>query len=335
MKKYNGLICEIADEFHILKGKEETEEVWKCRVIYSLLGRMGYASLWDTVDDLKSVSTVHFKRRIRTILEIYMEMYPEIKRFYGDESEDISNEIYNIFKDTGNIYCQPYEVSPAMPCISESSGIFFTRGLSLEQSQYISGIGSYLNTPLALIKTIKPKNMFQIQENTLSVQWKSLISNALWKPMPEELGLEYLRIKPPFTNGYWNSMPDLSGSPSLARTKRIENRIYYLYRKEESKLLVSQLPEWMTTDYNYRAISNSCLASAGCLPETLYHIDEEIVTIRINYLFPPPELNFLKLYSWPTSYVKLPHDFRRIFQRSVFWAVKNIFESIGYRFTEE
>lgn len=79
MKKYNGLICEIADEFHILKGKEETEEVWKCRVIYSLLGRMGYASLWDTVDDLKSVSTVHFKRRIRTILEIYMEMYPDEK----------------------------------------------------------------------------------------------------------------------------------------------------------------------------------------------------------------------------------------------------------------
>ena len=38
MKKYNGLLAEIAREFHIEQGKTESGERWKARIIYSLLG---------------------------------------------------------------------------------------------------------------------------------------------------------------------------------------------------------------------------------------------------------------------------------------------------------
>ena len=45
MKKYNGLLAEIAREFHIEQGEAESMERWKARIVYSLLGRMAYASL--------------------------------------------------------------------------------------------------------------------------------------------------------------------------------------------------------------------------------------------------------------------------------------------------
>ena len=47
------------------------------------------------------------------------------------------------------------------------------------------------------------------------------------------------------------------------------------------------------------------------------------------------ELNFIKLYSWPTSCIELPHDFNRIFAKDVFYAVKTALEPIGYQFVKE
>lgn len=101
MNQYNRLLGRIADEFHVFQGKTETEVAWKSRIIYSLLGRMGYASLWDIREDLQPVSVVHFKNRIESILESYLEMYPELRLFYPDDISELSNEIYNIFLCTG------------------------------------------------------------------------------------------------------------------------------------------------------------------------------------------------------------------------------------------
>ena len=38
MKKYNGLLAEIAREFHIEQGEAESMERWKARIVYSLPG---------------------------------------------------------------------------------------------------------------------------------------------------------------------------------------------------------------------------------------------------------------------------------------------------------
>ena len=51
MKKYNGLLAEIAREFHIEQGEAESMERWKARIVYSLLGRMAYASLYDHLEE--------------------------------------------------------------------------------------------------------------------------------------------------------------------------------------------------------------------------------------------------------------------------------------------
>ena len=51
MNKYYGLLYDISNEFHIEQGENESEENWKARTIYTLLGRMAYASLSDQLED--------------------------------------------------------------------------------------------------------------------------------------------------------------------------------------------------------------------------------------------------------------------------------------------
>lgn len=334
MKKYCGLISTIADEFHIPKGESEQEESWKARVVYSLLGRMGYASLWDIQEDLQPASIIYFKKRIRKLKESYLEMYPEIYQFYSDDAEELCNEIYDIFLSTGNVYHLPDRIVPAAEHISEAKGVFFMRGAPLDREQYLSGIGSY-SFDVEDTSLLQVKEMFQLQENTLTEQWEYLVSHAKWRPIAAEAKVEYHRTKPPFNYGYWSGIPDKTGEVSLARTGSSGKWNYYLYKIENERLMGSQLPEWMVREGNYRTVSNGYLFAKNVLPATSYHVDGKIVQVHINYLFPPAELNLVKLYSWPKSYVGLPHDFNRVFEPSVFYAIKDVFESIGYQFREE
>lgn len=334
MKKYCGLIGTIADEFHISKGAAEREESWKARVVYSLLGKMGYASLWDIQEDLQPASIIHFKKRIAKLTKSYLEMYPEIHQFYSDDTEELCNEIYHIFLSTGNVYHSPDRIVPAAECISEAGGVYFMRGVPLDREQYLSGIGSYF-FDVGDTSSLQVKEMYQLQESTLTEQWEYLISHAKWRPIVVETKVEYHRTKPPFNYGYWVDIPDKTGEISLARTGSFGNWTYYLYKIENERLMGSQLPEWMVAEGNYRTVSNGYLSAKNVLPATIYHIDGKIAQVHINYLFPPAELNLVKLYSWPKSYAGLPHDFNRIFELPVFYAIKNVLESIGYQFKEE
>ena len=60
------LIEKIGEDFHILRGDGEKELDYILRLIYSLLGQMGYASLWDVEEDDagKYVSITHYKHRM-------------------------------------------------------------------------------------------------------------------------------------------------------------------------------------------------------------------------------------------------------------------------------
>ena len=99
-------------------------------------------------------------------------------------------------------------------------------------------------------------------------------------------------------------------------------------------MMISQLPGWQTDGYKYRSVSVACLASRRTLPPTRFHVDEEIVELQIEYLFPPAELNAIKLYSWPKSYLSLPNDFKRTMSRDVFEEIRSQFEKLGYQFKE-
>lgn len=146
---------------------------------------------------------------------------------------------------------------------------------------------------------------------------------------------QYLRTVPPFNRGYWVDKPDTSGEISIARTGFPGGRIYYLYQTHGTKLQVSQLPGWQTENYNYRSLAVGNLYTRKVLPETVYSVDGELVTLKIGYLYPPAEMNLIKLYSWPLSYSGFPHDFNRTMNRDVFEELRYFFEQLGYSFKEE
>ena len=85
MNKYNSLLSKISQQFHILKGNNETELEWKSRIIYSICGIMAYTSLWERNED--HISIQHLKRKIHTTLINYISLYPEVSIVFSSENE--------------------------------------------------------------------------------------------------------------------------------------------------------------------------------------------------------------------------------------------------------
>jgi len=333
MKKYNNLLQNIASEWTIPMGQFEDELSSKSRVIYSVLGRMACAAVYDVTDDLQPASIVHVKRRIDSVLAGYLTMYPELELVFSDK-ENLHDEIHNILLNSGQIYHTPNRVSPAVMMKAAKAGIVFTRGISPSQKTCISGIGTYNFAQENEVIEQSPEGMFQLQQDSLLDCWAALIRELKWTSYQSGSDTEYLRTEPPFSRGYWVDKPNRSGNISLCRSGMMGNYLYYLYRWNDGIVEVSQLAAWMVEKCCYRNISNSCLAHYGKLPASTFHIDSELVNLNIRYLYPPAELNFVKVYSWPKVYSGLPSDFNRTMSLCVFNSVKSVLERIGYQFSE-
>lgn len=333
MNKYNGLLKCAAIEYQITRGKSEDEKQWKIRIIYSILGRMALAALYDMPEDAVS-SVVHMKRRIETLATHYKEMFPELEGLMPIDFEELSDEIFNMYLNTGVIYHKPYHVVMAAKTDVISGEIRFTRGYEMAAKQMLSGLGTYTKVDLPVANG-SLSYMFQLSQQTLADYWKLYVKRTNWQKFRSESSIEYLRTVPPFKRGYWIDKPDDSGAVSLLRTGFKDLQLYYLYKVENGNLLVSQLPQWQVENHAYRSLANACLCRKGILPPTKYRYDGDLVYLSFGYLPPPAELYLWKLYTWPTSIVTLPKDFNRICMRSVFEAIRFAMQQQGYEFIEE
>ena len=108
MDKYNGLLSKVSRQYHILRGNQETADEWKTRLVYSICGMMAYASLWDDTEE--SISIVHLRRRIRSILGSYKSLYPELLGTLPQNSEELGEEITNQFLSAGVVYHRPNRI---------------------------------------------------------------------------------------------------------------------------------------------------------------------------------------------------------------------------------
>lgn len=335
MNQYFDLLNTISKEFRIPKGVTETEKRWEARVLYSYLGQVAYSSLFDIQEDLNPASIIHFKSRISDSLSSMLDMYPELQGVYSSNDESLYDEIYDIFLKTGCIYHEPNRLTPCVRKISAGKHILFLRGNAVEDKRFLSGIGGYLLNTEDNVSGTSLAEMFSLQTEPLDELWKKVIAHSHFVEAHTELNLEYLRIAPPFNRGYWVDKPDSSGEISIARAGFPDGRIYYLYRIHGTSLHVCQLPGWQTEKFNYRSLAAGNLYTKKVLPESVYKVDGELVTLRIGYLFPPAEMNLIKLYSWPLSYIEFPHDFTRMMDREVFEELRYFFEQLGYGFKEE
>ena len=333
MNKYNGLLSKVANKYDIHKGTQETENDWKTRLVYSICGMMAYASLWDDSEE-EFISIVHLKRKVRNMLVNYKAMYPEISGSLPYVSEELENEITDQFLSMGVVYHRPNRISPSMRREEQFGSILFQRGIALDGISCVSGIGFY--SKRSGEKNSDPdkiKTMFGLKHENLQTLWRITQSAASWESnLSFESSTEYLCLKPPFSQGYWVNKPDTTGVVSLLRIGMKGSQLYYLYRYSGTTIEVSPLPQWQVESYNYRTLACACLSVYGTLPPIEYFEDGGLVHIRLNYLLPPCELEFLKLYSWPEICTSLPCNFRRKLSVEVFTAIKNILSDEGYEF---
>ena len=331
MNKYNGLLSAVARRYHIQKGIQETENDWKTRLVYSICGMMAYASLWDDADE-EPVSMVHLKKKVRTMLANYKSMYPELSQGLPYVSEELENEIADQFLSAGVVYHRPNRIAPSMKREEPIGNILFQRGIALDSISCVSGIGFYSKHEGAE-NPVGIRKMFGLEQRTLTELWRAAQSAASWKSnLLFEQNTEFLRLKPPFSQGYWVDKPDTNGMVSILRTGMKGVQLYYLYRYSGTAMEVSQLPQWQVESYNYRSLACACLSAYGTLPPMEVFEDGALVHVHMNYLLPPPELEFLKLYSWPEISTSLPCNFRRKLSTEVFEAVKNVLSDEGYAF---
>lgn len=330
MNKYNGLLSAVAHKYYIHKGTQETENDWKTRLVYSICGMMAYASLWDNLEE--PISIVHLKRKIHSMLANYKSIYPELSESLPYASEELEDEIANQFLSTGVVYHCPNRITPSIKHEELFSGILFQRGIALDSISCVSGIGFYSKQD-GETSPDNVKAMFALEHENLQALWRTILSTASWKSNPSfEYGTEYLSLKPPFSREYWVNEPNKTGIVSILRTGMKGSQLYYLYRYTGTMLEVSPLPQWQVESYNYKTLACACLSTYGTLPPIEYSEDGALVHIRMNYLFPPRELEFLKLYSWPEICTSLPCNFRRKLSTEVFTAIKNILSDEGYEF---
>lgn len=331
MDKYNRLLATVATKYHIHKGTQETETDLKTRLVYSICGMMAYASLWDEVDT-EPISIVHLKRRVSRMLTNYKSMYPELSKTLPQTSEELENEIVDQFLCAGVMYHRPNRIAPSMKHEEPFEGILFLRGIALDRISYVSGIGFYGKQDI-IANPDKIKAMFGLEHNTLQALWHKTISTASWETgLTFAQNAEYLRLKPPFSSGYWINQPDTNGPVSILRIGMKGSQLYYLYRYSGATIEVSPLPQWQVESYNYRSLACACLSANGTLPPIEYFEDGALVHIHMHYLLPPRELAFLKLYSWPESCASLPCNFRRKLSTEVFTAMKDVLADEGYTF---
>jgi len=331
MNKYNGLLSSVAHKHHICKGARETENEWKTRLVYSICGMMAYASLWDDSEE-DTISIVHLKRKVRSMLANYKSMYPELSGSLPYVSEELEEEIADQFLSTGVVYHRPNRIVPSMKHEEPFGDILFQRGIALDSISCVSGIGFY-SKQYGAKNTDKIKAMFGLGQENLQTLWRITLSAASWKSdLSFEQNTEYLRLKPPFSQGYWVNKPDTTGTVSILRTGMKGSQLYYLYRYYGTTMEVSPLPQWQGEFYNYRSLACACLSTYGTLSPIEYFEDGVLVHVHMNYLLPPRELEFLKLYSWPEICTSLPCNFKRKISIEVFAAIKNVLSDEGYEF---
>lgn len=337
MHKYNDLLSKIFKEMNIRKGSTESENNWKARIVYSAIGQMALASLHDVQEDSDDgqVSITHFKRRIENLYDSYLSMYPELKSFFMIEADELSQNIYDIFLNAGCIYHSPNRITASIYQVVESGQVLFIRGSALNQRVFRSGLGAYLPSR-NISSSINVAKMFGLQEVTLLDYWKSVVSKISWSESRFTAKVEYLRTESPFNEKYFKDYPDKDGRISLLRTGMPGSYIYFFYKFCDDTLLNMQVPSWLTDNYGYRLLSNSCLHFLGCLPPATYQVYQDIVLLRLGYLYPPAELNLIRLYSWPERFNKSPFDqFAYILALPVFISIKGELERLGYKFVEK
>ncbi|MGN0482524.1 MAG: hypothetical protein ACI4HI_03125 [Lachnospiraceae bacterium] len=335
MNEFDNLIEKIAREWKIKKSQDEDNNFWRARIIYSLMGQTGLSSLRDVLEEDGSISITHFKCRMKKIYDAFFDFFPDLVEIITDSVEDLEEEIYRLYLKNGYLYHTPNRLLPCSEKRAECFHISFVRGAQWNENISISGLGTYIKNESDIYETRELCSMFHIDSQSLKEFWSALLKRVQWHTLQNESQAEYLRVKPPFSRGYWKNAPDKKHDISVLRMGDKRNRRYYLYRYADNEVSVSVLPEWMVEGKKYRKVSNALLASRNVLPKI--KVEERDVYVIIDFQYLPAEdiHDFIRLYSWPMEFCDISNDFRkRIVSKEIWKPMKSMLEELGYEVEE-
>lgn len=336
----NDLFDSIGKQLNIPKS---ADDMWFCRIVYSVAGKMALASLWDHNEDNSSISIQHFKNRIRQIFDAYTGIYPDIEdKFFTDKS-NLVDEIYSDYLRTGFIYHSAYKVSPALDAHASCDNLTLYRCAFPNVDLFMSGIGFYY--PNESSDSLTVERLFGLQTESFDDYLNRLLNQNKWEFVECPENAEFLRLDPPFYRGYWKQTPDKNQRISLVRYGE-PNRLFAFYRYYQGEYQQKTIPEWVLRDCfsnetsygEYRRIAVALFKKYNNLPSIKVKKNDNLVEIKVGYRLPPSEEDFFKLYSWPVRFKFTSDDpqvFTRIMAKPVYSMFKHTLETIGYCFWEE
>ncbi len=337
------LISEISKQLNIA---ETTGIESLCKAIYSATGKMALASIWDHPEDEDFVSIQHFKKRAIQVLDAYLSIYPEAEHRFPLDRSGIVEDIYEIYRRNGFFYHSSHRLYPAAPSTGGLGECILYRGAPPNQNCFLSGLGLY-GVTRDTEHGQSAAEMFDMQKQPLSDYLQEVLAGNNWNEVEWPEDAEFLRLKPPFSRGYWQEKPDKVETPSMARYGT-PNKLYVFYRWFNGHFEQKSIPAWRVDDFRtigqpgygeYRRIACGLLEAAQQLqPVVVKGLPSHTVSIKLGYRLPPAEEDFFKLYSWPINYditQKTPQVFQREMSEIVYPVFKQHLESIGYHFVEE
>lgn len=321
----------ISNDLNILKGKNESEEEWISRIIYSAVARNGYCSLWDIQDD--DTTIVHLKKRCAEQLQTYIKLYPKIGMSISDYDKvnNIINKIYDLYLKNGFFLHKRNYITNSKRNEVEKDDCCLIKSPLPSDELFMSGIGYYKFEHI-IDNNNSIYKVFGLSQLSISDYLNKLLNIHKLKEITlnSDIDIEYLKLSPSFSNGYWQKQRH-EDKISLLRMGHLENKIYYLYKVIDGHVMASRLPEWMVNEGRYRIIAWGLFSKYNQIPKIEYEVLDERVLVHLNYLLPVDEQSFFELYSWPENYTTLS-SFNRIMNVKVFEIMKSEFERIGFKF---
>ena len=342
----DGFINEIANSLGIVPNSLESPITFNSRSLYSAAAKNALVSLWDheETDFMNdSISIVHFKDRLIQFIEVVSSLSPNsYETLVREDPSIIADHISKVYMKTGHVYHSQYRFYPVMykSCLYQSIRLY--RGSSPGSYYYMSGAGEYEMTEEYSRSPNDMIQMFRLDSESPANWFDKIIASALWKDSSLPSEAEYLNVRSALKGGYFTKSPDYTVPISLLRFGAKGEEVYCLYRKQENKFQIFQLPHYMThtaegrTDYN--RIMIAVLMKAGKLPKLYASIHTNTVTVKLGVLLPYNTQNFYRLYSWPLldsadNLIKASW-FKREMAKPIYFIFKDYLQSLGYQFKE-
>lgn len=346
------LIVRMADDLTLVRGTEEGVKDYERRVLWSALGRMMSASLFDRsiVADSDSrvgeTSVIHFRRRIAHLVEAYDAMFPQIGfavalmedvRKNAKESlsfQDVAERIDADARANGMAYHRSQHLLPPRAERQAAGDIVFVRGLPPGVRVLVSGFGAYQRAEVQGTSTEGVRSMFQLDAPLDVSVLDRLAARGTFRVAAQGRHAEYLRTDGAFQKGYWKAHPAPGLTIVRERMPYGPGRFYFCRTPQGGREEWMALPEAYVDDWGW--IAHLVLLRAGTLPPIRFQRAGAIVHIACGYRLPAREQRFLRFYSWPEPGASgWRSATERVMSATLFDGWQELFKALGFSFLEE